>query len=262
MIINGKEIAEKIKTDLKKKAWGKGLSLAVVWVGDNPVSEKYIARKRKVGEEIGVEVKVYEYAEEISQEELEEEVKKLADRRDINGIIVQLPLPQHLDTEKILGLIPAEKDVDTLTSESRVDSPVVGAVKEILQSNNVKLENKRITVIGYGKLVGKPIAMWLATEGINLSIHIVSNEQERLETILPDSDIIISGAGSPGLIKPSMIKEGVVIIDAGTSESGGKLTGDADPACAEKCALFTPVPGGVGPLTVVMLFKNLLTLNS
>jgi len=261
MIVDGKALAAKVKEKLKKKAHGKNLCLAVVWVGDNEVSAKYVARKKKLGEEVGVEVRVYEYAAEISQAELEEEIKKLADKSEIKGIIVQLPLPAHLEEEKILNLIPAEKDVDALSQEARVYSPVVEAVREILEEGGVEIEGKRAAVLGRGKLVGKPVALWLSQEGAEVEIIHSQTSEEEKKRILKTVDIIVSGVGEPGLIKPEDIKEGVVLIDAATSESNGKLVGDADPSCADKCALFTPVPGGVGPLTVVMLFKNLIDLN-
>lgn len=258
MIINGRQIAEDIKQELKAELEGKNLVLAVIWVGDDPATGKFVALKKKFGEAIGVEVRVLECGEEITEEELAEQMQKLADDSGVNGIIVQLPLPKQINVSRILNLIPANKDVDALTDDASVLSPVTGAVKEIFERNNVDLNNKRIVVVGKGKLVGRPTAIWLAQEGYE--VEIVDRSTKDLAGALLGAEVIISGVGEPGLIKPGFIQEGVVLIDAGTSESAGKLAGDADPACAEKCALFTPVPGGVGPITVAIIFKNLIQL--
>lgn len=261
MIIAGKALAAEIKQELKKKMQNKNLRLVVVWVGEDPASAKYVERKKKIGEEIGVEVLVHEFSEEITQEELEEAIRRLGNDENVNGVIVQLPLPSALDTQKILSLIPTDKDVDALGEEAKVYSPVVEAVKEILKRSGVKIDGKKVVVIGKGKLVGLPVSLWLVQERGEVAVIDENTEEEAKAKALKEADIIVSGAGVPGLIKPDLIKEGVVLIDAGTSEAGGKLVGDADPACAAKCSIFTPVPGGVGPLTVVMLFKNLLELN-
>lgn len=261
MIIDGKKLAERIKTELRSKLETEGLKLRldVVLVGDNVASEKYVERKRKVGEEIGVEVVVHELTEDIKQGDLEEEIKRLVNNERVNGVIVQLPLPPHINEREILDLVPAEKDVDALSREARVLSPIVGAIREILQSNNIDLENKKIVVVGQGKLVGQPAALWLTQEGYDVSV--IDVKTKNADELLLSADVIISGAGRPGLITSNKIRDGVVIIDAATSESNGQLMGDADPRCASKCLLFTPVPGGVGPLTVVMLFKNLFSLS-
>lgn len=261
MIIDGKKLAEGIKAELRSELETKSskLRLDVILVGNNIASEKYVEKKRRMGEEIGVEVVVHELIGDIEQSDLEEEVKKLVDDQRVNGIIIQLPLPTQIEEEKILNLVPAEKDVDALSHEAQVLSPTVGAIREIIERNNINLENKKIVVVGQGKLVGRPTAIWLTQEGYNVSA--VDSKTENIDELLSLADIIISGAGKPGLITPDKIRDGIVIIDAATSESSGQLAGDADPACANKCALFTPVPGGVGPLTVVMLFKNLVALN-
>lgn len=260
MIIDGRQMAETIKQDLKKRLGKRKLKLVIVSVGENPVSAKYLGRKQKFGEEIGVEVVVQEFASEISQIELAEKLQRLADDGSVHGVVVQLPLPKHLQTEDLLALIPSEKDVDALSPEARVLSPVVRAIKEILTWQKISPEGKKAVVVGRGKLVGRPVAIWLAQEGAEVSV--VDLETSKSEEILKRADIIVSGAGCPSLITPSTIKSGVVLIDAATSELGGKIVGDADLACADKCSVFTPVPGGVGPLTVACLFKNFIDLNS
>jgi methylenetetrahydrofolate dehydrogenase (NADP+)/methenyltetrahydrofolate cyclohydrolase len=262
MIVDGKALAEEIKKTLRLAllARGKDWRLDVVAVGEDKVSWKYVERKKKVGEEIGVEVVVHELMSDITEEDFVSEIEKLNNDERVKGIIVQLPLPSQINEQKILNLVLPEKDLDALNNEARVLSPTVGAIKEILERKNVDLKNKKIVVVGNGKLVGRPVSIWLMQEGVN--VEVIDMETKNPEVILHEADIIISGVGKPGLITPDKIKEGVVLIDAGTAESGGQLKGDAELACADKCSLFTPVPGGVGPLTVVMLFKNLLELNS
>jgi methylenetetrahydrofolate dehydrogenase (NADP+) / methenyltetrahydrofolate cyclohydrolase len=260
MIVDGKKIAEDIKAELRiaVRQLIKTPVLAVVWVGDLTVSSKYIEKKRRFAEEAGMKLRLFEYQDEIEQSELQAEIDRLVNDPEITGIIVQLPLPARLNTEEILNSIPPEKDVDALGDSPKVLSPVVGAIREILNRHQVELKNKKVAVIGQGKLVGRPVALALASEGVD--VKVITKETPDLKAALKSVDVIITGAGEPSLIKPELIKEGAVIIDAGTSEASGKLRGDADPACANRCSLFTPVPGGVGPITVAMLFKNLLTL--
>lgn len=262
MIIDGKALADKIKKELKNSVNDKDLRLVIVRVGEDPVSERYVERKKKFGLDIGVEVVVWEYPSTISEADLSEEIIRLSSDNKVDGIIIQLPLPKEIKEQNILNLVPPEKDVDALGQEALVLSPIVGAVQTILSEYKVEIKKKKIVVIGQGRLVGKPVSVWLTQEGGDVTI--VNSETSSPEKIIIQADIIISGAGEPNLLRPEMLKEGVVLIDAGTSDifidGFNKLAGDAHPACAEKCSLFTPVPGGVGPLTVAMLFKNLLSL--
>ena len=262
IIVDGKKIAEELKLEIKEKLdTTNKLKMVAVLVGDNPVSANYVKYKKSFGANLGVEVVMYEFEDTISQIELEQEILKLADDDSIDGIIVQLPLPLDLDTKKILSLIPTSKDVDALGEVPTCLSPVVRAVSEILTRYEVEVMNKNIVVIGDGKLVGRPVAIWLASLGAQVTQ--VKNQQsvEDLTNILQKADIIISGVGKPGLVTKEMIREGVILIDAATSEEGGKLTGDISKDCLEKSALFTPVPGGLGPITMAMLFMNLVDLN-
>ena len=159
----------------------------------------------------------------------------------------------------MLDAIPKKKDVDSLSARSNYSAPVVEAVREILKRKDISLEDKNILVIGQGRLVGKPISGWLAKE--ELKFQVADIDTGNISELTKKADVIISGAGSAHLIKPEMIKDDVVLIDAGTSEMSGSVVGDAHPECAEKSKVFTPVPGGVGPITVAMLFKNLLSKN-
>jgi len=261
MLIDGKKIAEEIKEELKSqiKKSGKKLKLAIVQVGENDVSKKFIERKIKFAEEIGVATKLYNLPVEILTEELREKISEICCEKN-NGVILQLPLPEHIDTQRALDSILASKDVDVLSSnKNKILPPLVGVIKTIFEKYGIDPVGKNIIVIGRGILVGKPIANWLISEGATVSVLNSKTPNPNDYTLM--ADIIISGAGKPGLIKPDMVKGGVIAIDAATSIKEGKLAGDFDPAVADKASLFTPVPGGVGPLTVAMLFKNLVELN-
>jgi methylenetetrahydrofolate dehydrogenase (NADP+)/methenyltetrahydrofolate cyclohydrolase len=197
-----------------------------------------------------------------------EETRSLAPSSRADALVVQLPLPSDVDLVSILNAIPLEQDADVLSSAARekferMDAgallpPVVAAVREIFEKYEVVVQGKKAVVIGAGFLVGAPCATWLREQGAEVSV--VTTTSGNLAEALKDADIIISGAGSPHFIKPDMLQQEVVLIDAGTSESNGEIAGDADPACAPMCSLFTPVPGGIGPLAVACLFENVVTL--
>jgi len=174
-----------------------------------------------------------------------------------DGVIVQLPFFSHIDLETVLATLNSQWDVDGLGHTPLVLPPVVVAIDEICRRENIDFSGKAILVAGYGRLVGKPISQWLTSKGLSPS---VVTSPEELQGQAPHADVIFLGTGVPHLLKPSMIKEGVIIMDAGTSEDAGKVVGDADPVCAEKASLFTPVPGGIGPITVSAIFKNLFYL--
>lgn len=264
MIIDGNKINEEIKESLRGLA--KGLSLAIIWVGDDPVSAKYVEKKKILGEEVGIHVDLFKYGEGIMTSELIEEIKNIS--RDCSGMIVQLPLPKQIDSVAALNTIPIDKDVDLLSErayqnfvegKSKILPPVVASVREIFERNNIRdLHGKRAVIIGRGKLVGRPAAVWLANQGA--LVDLLGRDTKDLLPFTKNADIIITGAGVPNLIGPEMVRDGVIIIDAATSDVSGKIAGDVDPAVAGKASIFSPVPGGVGPITVAMLFKNLVTL--
>ncbi len=186
-------------------------------------------------------------------------VRSLA--KEADAIIVQLPLPKSVDTNAVLSEIPHEKDVDAINpvseSERLVEAPVALAVVEILDRSHVAIRGKHAVVVGAGRLVGTPSAALLKKLGADVSKFTL---EEGSINDLKDADIIVLGAGNPGFIKPEHLKRGVVLIDAGASEAKGNVVGDADPACAKKASVFTPVPGGIGPVAVAMIFKNLFDL--
>lgn len=268
MIIDGKQIAEEIKEDLKEALQnsGKKLTIGIVQVGGDEVSARFVRQKRKFAEDLGVMANSYDFPREITTGELREKVLEICKKND--GVIVQLPLPVHIESRSVLDAIRREKDVDVLSSESigrfvsGIDDilpPVAGVVREILGRCGIDPSGKKAVVVGAGELVGKPSAVWLINRGATVSV-LGANTRD-ISKYIKEADIIVSGTGKPGLISPDMIKNGVTIIDAGTAVKDGCLLGDVNPGAAEKAFFFTPVPGGVGPITVAIVFKNLVELN-
>src|SRR3989344_3972493 len=273
-IVDGKKLAEEIKDELKKDiaAFGKKIKLAVIYIGGNTASESFIKRKKVFGASVGVDVEVKKPKKEIwkSREKLRARISQITHDKKNTGVIIQLPLPDEIKqrTPYILDSISANKDVDVLSSEAvgkltngRMDiiPPVAGAIKYIVEKNNIELNGKNIVVVGEGSLVGKPVALWLLSQ--RLPFAVLTSKSPNFSETIARADVIISGVGKAGLIKKDMVKDGVIAIDAGTSGDSGQLKGDFEPDVAEKTSLFTPVPGGVGPLTVAMLFKNLVILS-
>jgi methylenetetrahydrofolate dehydrogenase (NADP+)/methenyltetrahydrofolate cyclohydrolase len=260
MILDGKQLAHLIltRTRARAEALGREPSVAAVVVDPSPATESYLAIKTRRAIEAGCSLEVVRVSPSVTTVELANHIATL----DTDAIIVQLPLPDTIDTQAVCDLIPLDKDADVLSSVARTNGtllpPVVGAVKEILDSLAWDSAGKRAVVVGEGYLVGLPVATWLRTQGAE--VEVLTKESEDSTRRLREADLLVLGAGSPHLVKPEMLKEGVVLIDAGTSELGGAIVGDADPACADVCSLFTPVPGGVGPIAVAKLFENAITL--
>lgn len=268
MIVDGKTIRDDIKKKLEERAHalGRRPRLALVYAGEDPVIDSYIALKQKFGYEIGVDVEVKRYIQDMNEDDLKAEVKAFAEDRTTDAIVIQLPLPAHIHAQDILNLVPLEKDADVLSEtafkasmlqETKVLPPVVASVREIFTREDIILTGKKIVVIGKGKLVGKPVALWLLSQGYPPTI-LDKGDDVKME--VAGADVVISGAGSPHLITPDMVKDGAVLIDAGTSDVGGKNVGDIDPACADKASVAALVPGGVGPITIAKLFENVVTL--
>lgn len=242
MRIDGKAIAEDILRALEAERGTFGpLTLGIVMSEGDKATESFVKIKTRMAERLRVVVK------RVAPEDF-------SDALLCDGVIVQLPLS---GADALLAQIPGDKDVDALGPEAQVLPPVGGAVRELLARGGVDVRGTQAVVVGAGRLVGKPVAALLRELGAH--VEIVTSSQGSLES-LKRADIVVLGAGEPGFIKPEMLKSGVVLIDAGTSESAGKVLGDADPACEQVASLFTPVPGGVGPVAVAMIFKNLFEL--
>lgn len=257
MIVDGKKIAADILREVGSgiTALGRPLKLGVLFVAPDFATQKFIAIKEKRASELGVEVVKRELSAEVTTEEAIVAAHELCLETD--GVIVQLPFSGSVGVQALLAAIPPSKDVDGLGGERVMLSPVIAAFEIILLENGVDPKGKTAVVVGQGNLVGKPAASWLASVGAAV---VVVEEGDDVEAQTKEADIVVLGAGHPGLLTPKMVKEGVVVLDAGTSESSGKLAGDADPAVADKASLFTPVPGGIGPVAVAMIFRNLLLL--
>lgn len=257
MIVDGKEIAADIlrEVGVGVEALGRPLRLGVLFVSPDFATRKFIAIKEKRAQELGIEVIKRELHPGITTEEAVAAARALAAEAD--GVIVQLPITDSIDAERLMDAVPASKDVDVMGKGKIILSPVTAALEAILLRHGVDPKGKRVVVVGRGKLVGEPAARWFSASGAAVT-SVEEGDDVAAET--READIIVLGAGHPGLLTPEMVKEGVVVLDAGTSESSGKLAGDAAPEVAAKASLFTPVPGGVGPVAVAMIFKNLLFL--
>lgn len=267
MRIDGKAIAEEVRAELKAQVekMYQPPRLGVIIAQETFIVRKFVDIKEAFAEGIGVTVTEKKLDPLATQQDLLQAVFHVTEECD--GMIVQLPLPHQMDVEVVRQILPASHDVDLLgvtAYEQFVQNrlpllpPVVGAIAEILHRNGYSPKGRKVAIIGEGRLVGAPALEWAKRMGATVTV--LARNSEASATTLREADIIISGTGVPGLIKPSMVKEGVILLDAGTSEVGGKLVGDIDPQCESKAALFTPTPGGIGPLTVAMVFKNLLKL--
>ncbi len=265
-IMDGKKIAEEKFFKLKEEVERESISasLAVVSVGNNEVSQVYIKMKKKKLEEVGLGVSVYNLPDDISEDELCSEVSLLKE----DGVIVQLPLPEKINKQKVFNFIPREKDVDLLSSSaigsfysgsSDVLPPVVAAVKTLLDSCGVDYRERSVVLIGSGVLVGKPLSLFFIDRKNTVSV--LNSKTKNIQSFTKEADIIVSGTGVSEMLKGEMIKEGAVVIDAGTSSEGGVLKGDVElGSVKEKASFISPVPGGVGPLTVYHLAENLVRL--
>lgn len=261
MIVDGKSLAQELEAQLVQTiaAHQSALVLTVFVCEPTFETQKFLALKKRFAERIGVHLQLIECSKEMSTPELLLAVQQCLPHT--NGVVVQLPFPERFEIETILSAIPLRYDVDALMydgSEEGVLPPVVGAIRYIAQRHQVSFVNQRVTVVGNGRLVGAPAALWAKQQGAE--VHVVTEASpDRLEHIHA-ADILILGAGVPALVTADMVRPGVLVFDAGTSEAAGVLCGDAAADVAEVAALLTPVPGGIGPLTVACLFQNLVTL--
>ncbi len=267
-IIDGRKIKDEIIKDLKNEV--ETLSFSPVFcdilVGDDAVSSLYVRIKGKAAESIGVKFRTVNFPANVSTNELVDAIENLNRVPYMCGIIVQLPLPSNIETQTVLDAILPSLDVDCLGSQNNnsfynntdeVGYPTALACIKILDSLQTDLNNKNIVVLGQGKLVGLPVSHLLRSRNLNLTT--VDNKTDNRESIILNADIIISAIGKGKFITGDMIKEGVIIIDAGTSEENGSIIGDVDRESVEgKASYLTPSPGGVGPVTVAILLSNVI----
>lgn len=269
-LIDGKKISQEIKDELKEKVAeyrkeGKKAALAVVQVGNDPASSVYVRNKKNACAYIGIESVSYEIPEETTEEELLQLIAELNGREDINGILVQLPLPEHINEEKIILAISPEKDVDGFHPQS-AGAMMIGSrgflpctpagVIQLLKRSDVEIEGKHCVVIGRSNIVGKPMAMLMLRE--NATVTIAHSRTKNLKELCRQADILIVAVGKPKFVTADYVKEGAVVIDVGIHRlEGKKLCGDVDFDDVEPhVSAITPVPGGVGPMTIAMLMNN------
>lgn len=272
-IIDGKKVSAEVKEQVRKQveelkaAHGITPGLAVVIVGDDPASRVYVNNKKKACEVVGFKSEEYALPAETTQEELLALVEKLNNKADINGILVQLPLPKHLDDKAVIEAINPQKDVDAFHAVN-VGKIMLGeydflpctpaGVMEMLHSYDIPVSGKNCVVIGRSNIVGKPMAMLLLHE--NGTVTICHSRTQNLAEVCAHADILVAAVGKPKFVTADMVKEGAVVIDVGMDrDENGKLCGDVDfENVKDKCSYITPVPGGVGPMTIATLMKNTL----
>ena len=283
ILIDGKAIAAQIKSEIAEevkqllKAGGKRPHLAVIIVGHDGGSETYVASKVRTCEELGFKSTLIRYEEDVTEKELLEKINELNIISDIDGFIVQLPLPKHISEQKVIEAIDYRKDVDgfhpinvgrmAIGLPCFVSATPAGII-ELLRRYNIETSGKNCVVLGRSNIVGKPVASLLMQKSRpgDCTVTVCHSRTVNIEKYCREADIIIAALGSPGFLKGDMVKEGVVVIDVGTTrvpstetKSGFKLKGDAIfEEVAPKCSYITPVPGGVGPMTIVSLMKNTL----
>lgn len=273
-ILDGKQTAQSISNRLKEEiskylTQGKRApKIDIILVGDDYASKMYVDMKSKKALDLGIQVNVHTYPKDISQEQVESVIKKLNEDINIDGIMVQLPLPNHIQESKILELISPDKDVDGLTSTNlgklfKNDSSAIApatakGVIELLKEYRVQIEGKRAVVIGRGDISGLPISAMLQNE--NATVTICHSRTQNLKEICSKADILVSSIGRAEYINSEYVKEGSIVVDIGTNRNAqGKLVGDIDFNSVKDIAEYiTPVPGGIGPMTIVCLFDNLI----
>lgn len=282
-LIDGKAVAAEIKREIAKEVeeivsgGGKRPHLAAILVGHDGGSETYVAHKVKACEECGFKSTLIRFEDDVTEERLLQEVKRLNEDSDIDGFIVQLPLPRHISEQRVIEAIDYRKDVDGFhpINVGRMSiglpcfvSATPAGILELLKRYNIKTEGKRCVVLGRSNIVGKPVATLMMQKSYpgNATVTVCHSRSEGLKEICREADIIIAALGSPEFVTADMVKEGAVIIDVGTTrvpsdktKSGFKLTGDVKfDEVAPLCSYITPVPGGVGPMTIVSLMRNTL----
>lgn len=280
VVIDGKEIASQVKSDVAKKVSElkeKGIvpCLAVILVGNNPASVSYVKGKRKALVEAGMADRSIEMDENTSESELLSKIAELNADNSVHGILVQLPLPSHINEEHVINAIDPKKDVDGFTPVN-VGNLVIGkksflpctphGILVLLQKMKIETNGKHAVIIGRSNIVGKPLALLLCRKETNCTVSICHTGTKNLAEITRQADILISAVGKPGTVSADMVKDGAVVIDVGVNripdaskKSGFRLVGDVDfDAISQKASFITPVPGGVGPMTIAMLIYNTL----
>lgn len=278
-LIDGNATAQEIYAELAQKISqisGRKPCVALVRVGNDPASVSYVAKKSKVAAEIGIESRLNILDESITQPELNELIDKLNTDETVDAILIQAPLPKHLDEQATFNRVDTKKDVDGfsfanlgLLCQENPNAFVActpAGILELIKRHKIETRGKRAVIIGRSLIVGKPLALLLMQKGVDTSVSVCHSKSENLKEICREADILIAAVGRPNTVTADMIKEGACVIDVGINrvsapekKSGYKLVGDVDfENVAPKCSKITPVPGGVGPMTVAMLMSNTL----
>ncbi|MGL4687710.1 MAG: bifunctional methylenetetrahydrofolate dehydrogenase/methenyltetrahydrofolate cyclohydrolase FolD [Fusobacteriaceae bacterium] len=275
VLLDGKKISGEIKNELKKEVeelyikTGKKPGLAVLIIGEDKASKIYVKGKIKACEEVGINSFQYEFPEDVSEKELMATLDILNEKEEIHGILVQLPLPQHINEKNIINRINPKKDVDCFTPENIgrvfinekniVKSCTPAGILELLRRNKVGFQGKKVVILGRSNIVGKPLALMMINEGATVTV--CNSKTKDLNDITKSADILIVAIGKDRFIKKEMIKKEAIIVDVGINRVEGKIYGDVDfEDVLSKVSLITPVPGGVGPMTITMLLKNNIEL--
>jgi len=270
-LLEGKPVAERIKEGIKKEIEGLARKpvLVSVQVGENAGAASYVKSQQKTAEGLGIEYRFHKLPEEISEKELVEFIQRMNSDKSVDGIIIQMPLPQRIDYKTISQFILPEKDVEgmhpanigkILFGKTRILPCTAAAVMELLKESTVDLYGKEVVIIGHSEIVGKPLSLLLLDKFATVTVcHIGTSKAGKLEAHVRGAEVLIVAVGKAGLIKGEWIKEGAIVIDVGINRVGDKIVGDVEFEGAQKRASFiTPVPGGVGPLTVTILMRNLV----
>ncbi len=263
MIVDGRAIASLIFKEIENEISHMRTKphMTVFTCSPNFETKKYLTLKRRKAHLVGIGMSIVEFPPTITTEEV---VLSIAHARmQTDGIIVQLPFPPHINIDAVLQAIPKGCDVDAVHYDGTDDSvlpPVIGAIQEVSFRHDVLFAAQHVVIVGRGRLVGQPAEVWCKKQGAQ--VMVVTKETPDAAKEIASAHILILGAGQPGLVTKDMVRPNVILFDAGTSEDGGVLKGDADPACATQASLFTPVPGGIGPITIAVLLRNLVTLAS
>jgi methylenetetrahydrofolate dehydrogenase (NADP+)/methenyltetrahydrofolate cyclohydrolase len=276
-LIDGKKTSSEIKAEIAEevKKMNRKPHLAAVLVGHDGGSETYVAHKIKSCEEVGFKSSLIRFEDDVTEEELLKTVDKLNKDADVDGFIVQLPLPKHIDEQKVIEAISPEKDVDgfhpvnlgrLVAGLDTFVSATPSGIVDLLKRYNVETSGKHCVIIGRSNIVGRPLSILMSQKGIDATVTVCHSRTENLKEITKTADILVAAIGRPGFVTADMVKDGVTVIDVGTTrvksdqtKSGWKLKGDVDfDEVSKKAALITPVPGGVGPMTICSLLKNTL----
>ena len=280
-LIDGKKISAEIKEEIAievskiKADGGKTPHLAAILVGHDGGSETYVAHKVKACEQVGFNSTLVRFEDNVTEKELLDKVEELNNNDDIDGFIVQLPIPAHINEQKVIEAISPEKDVDGFHPVN-VGRMVIGlpafvsatpaGIVDLLERYNIEISGKNVVVVGRSNIVGRPMSVLLSQKGKDATVTVCHSRTKDLEKVVGSADIIIAAIGVPEFVTAKMVKEGAIVIDVGTTrvksdltKSGWKLKGDVKfDEVSPKCSYITPVPGGVGPMTIVSLLKNTL----